>query len=125
MIKDEKQLREKLEKWQQVHYKFHEDAYKAKRESLRNEHESRVAELKVYWNDHKKVLKDLKWVTYMFENMLTTCPTSVLRMHVADCIHEWVGFIDKKGNIKNAELVRKRSTSKGKTTGSAEAAQEN
>jgi hypothetical protein len=114
MIKDEKQLREKLEKWQQVHYKFHEDAYKAKKESLRNEHESIVAELKVYWNDHKKEFKDLKWVTYMFENMLTTCPTSVLRMHVADCIHEWVGFIDKKGRPKNAELVRKRSNNKGK-----------
>lgn len=125
MIKDEKQLKEKLEKWQQVHYKFHEDAYKAKKESLRNEHESIVAELKVYWNDHKKKFKELSWVTYMLENRLTTCPSSVLRMHVADCIHEWVGFIDKKGKVKNAELVRKRADNKGKEKNPEQVAQKN
>jgi hypothetical protein len=118
MITDDKQLKTTLAKWQQTHYRFHEERYKAKKEQLRKDYEKIVVSLKQYWEENKKKLKGLKWTNYLFEKMLTSCPTAVLRMHVADSIHEIEDFL--RGG-SGAELVRKRANNKGKKENSPEA----
>ena len=117
MITDDKQLKTTLAKWQQTHYRFHEEIYESKKEHSRKEYKEIVMSLKQYWEENKEKLKSLKWSNYLFENMLTFCPTAVLRMHVADSIHELESFL--RGG-SGAELVRKRVNNKGKKENSPE-----
>lgn len=107
MINTYAEFKKELRRWQTLHYQIHETHYNKFKEQNIKKYEDVVALLKVYWKQNKESFKELSWSNYAFENLVTDSPTSLSRMHLADCLNEFEHFTPKEKK-PNAELVCKQ-----------------